>query len=184
MIHRVVTPLDVERFFSGSWRGHGESVPAIIIRWIIPRERLQFEANTLWKKNDVWQVEESFRFASGHVIHRKMDVEKIGSRRLRVRAADMPGGAEIDLHEHGFRFTPYTIVAKYRRITWWLRRHDECVIHGGGNLRDTIKMSLLGIPVAHLVLTVAVTGRGGDGVQAGTIGSRSASPNPDNNANL
>ena len=101
-------------------------------------------------------VKERFEFSSGDLIARTMFVEIVDPDRLHVTADDMPLGADIVLHEKGFRFTPYWIWSKYRGRRWRLKCMDENLIDENGTIHDTIKMFLCGFPVATMRLAVRV----------------------------
>lgn len=44
---------------------------------------------------------------------------------IHVTADDMPGGADIQLHDRGFRFTPYLVAVNYRGLTVCPKCCDE-----------------------------------------------------------
>jgi hypothetical protein len=66
----------------------------------------------------------------------------------------VPLGADIILHEKGFRFTPYYIWSLYKGRRWRLRCTDENLIDEDGAIQDTIRMTYFGLPVATMRLTV------------------------------
>ncbi len=154
MADEKVTPLQPRQFFIGRWKGEGELRPHPLIRWVIPRERVRFWSQPFWLSDTAWVVKERFEFSSGNVMARAMHVEMVGSNRLHVTADDMPLGADIILHDRGFRFTPYYIRPYYRGRRWRLRCKDENLIDETGIIHDTIKIFFLGFPVATMRLTV------------------------------
>ncbi len=157
MAEKKVTPLQPRQFFTGTWKGEGELSPHPLLRWLIPKERVRFTSQPIWLSDRVWVVKERFEFSSGDVIARNMFVEIVSPDRLHVTADDMPLGADIILHEKGFRFTPYYIWSYYRDRRWRLRCIDENSIDENGAIHDTIRMFYFGLPVATMRLTVVRT---------------------------
>jgi len=155
MARTMVTPLQPKEFFTGIWKGEGELSPHPLLRWVVPKERIRFLSQPIWLSDVVWVAKERLEFSSGDVILRTMFVEIVGSDRLHVTADDMPLGADIILHEKGFRFTPYYIWPCYRGRRWRLKCIDESLIDENGAIHDTIKMFFFGFPVATMALTVA-----------------------------
>ena len=110
MMTNEITPLEPGNFFSGIWLGEGELIPHPLIAWLVPKERIHLQSHTICLTDKSWIVEKTFEFSSGRFIERKMFVEIVSADRLHVTADDMPSGANISLHERGFRFTPYYIL--------------------------------------------------------------------------
>lgn len=106
----------------------------------------------MWLSETVWIVKDRFEFSSDRVVERKMFVELIAPDRIHVTADDMPLGADILLHERGFRFTPYYALASYKGKIYRLRCIDECWIDASRFVHDTIKMYFWGLPVATMRL--------------------------------
>lgn len=65
-----------------------------------------------------------------------------------------PVGADIILHEKGFKFTPYDALGYYKGIRWKLKCYDENVMDENGVIHDTIKMYFMGFYAAAMTLTV------------------------------
>ena len=156
MAKKTATPLQPKEFFTGVWKGEGELSPHPLLRWVARKEHIHFEGRTIWLSDTVWVAKERFGFSSGDAIVRTMFVEIVDPDRLHVTADDMPLGADIVLHEKGFRFTPYWIWSKYRGRRWRLKCMDENLIDENGTIHDTIKMFFSGFPVATMRLTVTV----------------------------
>ena len=91
-------------------------------------------------------------FSSGWIYERKMFAELVAPDRIHVTADDMPLGADIHLHEHGFRFTPYRAWGSFHGRRYRMRFHDECVLDEQGRIHDTIRMYYFGFPVATMFL--------------------------------
>lgn len=154
MTHDHITPLQPREFFRGVWTGEGELVPLRWFRWFAPAERFRYSSEAVWLSDTVWTVKDHFSFDSGRVIEREMYSKIIAPDRLHVTADDMPGGADMILHETSFRFTPYQILSTYRGIRWRLKCTDECTIDDAGAIHDEITMRLCGFPVARMHITV------------------------------
>ena len=148
----MVTPLQSREFFRGFWKGEGELLPHPLLRWLVPRERFRFFSETAWFSDTVWLVKDRFEFASGRVLERKMFAELMAPNRVHMTADDMPLGADILLHETGFRFTPYYALGSYRGRSYRLRCFDECTLDGQGRIHDIIRMYFWGFPVARMFI--------------------------------
>jgi hypothetical protein len=146
------TPLQPKEFFRGIWRGPGELIPAWWLRWFAPCERINFSSEAIWLSETVWLVKDRMEFSSGRILERRMFSEIVAPDRLHVTADDMPGGADILLHEHGFRFTPYWVIATHRGVTVRLRGFDECTLDEDGFVHDTVRMYFCGLPVVVMKL--------------------------------
>jgi hypothetical protein len=81
-----------------------------------------------------------------------MFCELVAPDRIHCTADDMPLGADILLHERGYRFTPYYALGARRdggrAYRVWCR--DECWLDEGGFLHDAITMYYWGFPVATM----------------------------------
>jgi hypothetical protein len=118
----------------------------------VPRQPFRLTSKATWLSDTIWVVDDCFVFASGRVLRRRMFSELVAPDRVHVTADDMPGGADILLHERGFQFTPYDALGARReggRVVR-LRCVDECTLDDGGFLHDTIKMRFWGFPVATM----------------------------------
>jgi hypothetical protein len=122
----------------------------------MPKEKVHLQSRAVWLTDTIWKVEESFEFSSGRVIQRKMFAEMVAPDRLHVTADDMPLGADIILHERGFRFTPYYILGKYGGRRWQLRCEDDNRLDESGIIHDRIEMFFFGVRVAEIRLMVRV----------------------------
>ncbi len=148
----MLTPLQPKEFFRGVWKGDGELVPHPLLRWFAARERVAFSSECIRLTDTVWLVHDHFGSSSGWRIERKMFAELQAPDRLHVTADDMPGGADVLLHERGFRFTPYSVLGVYRAWTFSLRCLDVCTLDDDGCLHDVLRMFWCGFPVATMKL--------------------------------
>lgn len=148
----MVTPLQPHEFFQGTWRGEGEILPHPLLRMLLPRQPFRFSSEVTWLSDAIWLVEDRFDFHSGRELRRKMFAELVAPDRIHVTADDMPMGADIELSERGFRFTPYYTLGSYHEggPVFRLRCFDECELDTQGFLHDTIRMRFWGFPVATM----------------------------------
>jgi hypothetical protein len=135
-------------FFRGTWVGDGELTTHLLLRWFAPNERLHFTCATVRVSDSAWIVTDRIAFSSGEVIDRKMHAELVAPDRIRVTADDMPEGADVLLHESGFRFTPYDIVVRHRGLTLRVRCLDENTVDRDGFIHDLVRIYFFGFPVA------------------------------------
>ena len=130
--------------------------PHPLAKWLVAEDDIRFSGETVWLSDTVWMVKERFEFSSGYIKPRTMFVQIMTPNRLHVTADDMPLGADILLHENGFRFTPYYIWSQYKGKRWRLKCLDENLVDETGVIHDTIKMFLFGFHVSTMRLTVTV----------------------------
>jgi hypothetical protein len=123
-----------------------------LLSWFVPQEQIRFSSQAIWLSQKIWLVKDRFEFSSGRILERKMFAEVVGPDRLHVTADDMPLGADIQLSETGFRFTPYYALASHRGRVYRLRCFDECTLDAQGRIHDVIQMYWCGCPVARMHL--------------------------------
>lgn len=153
----MATPLDIKQFFGGKWHGSGFLTPSWCIRWLFPKEAVEFDCETVWFSDSVWQVRDHFSFASGFVMERKMFCELTAPDRIHATADDLPLGADILLAESSFTFTPYRVLARYKRIFVQLRCTDVSVVGSDSVIHDHIQMRWMGLKVADMTIDICRT---------------------------
>jgi len=146
----TITPRQPTRFFRGTWTGDGELIAHPLLRCLVRRERVRMTSEAVWLSDTMWLVKERFECSSGRVLDRKMFCELVTPDLIHVTADDMPGGADIQLHDLGFRFTPYRVLVNYRGLSVRLRCHDENTIDEHGFVHDCVKMYFCGVRVATM----------------------------------
>jgi hypothetical protein len=149
----MVTPLQPQEFFAGTWTGQGKLTPVWTLRWLLPEEQVRLHSRATWLSETLWLVEEEFELSSGGVIERRMFCRLVARDRVHVTADDMPGGADLQLSERAFVFRPYHLWTPYRGRRWWLRCTDENRVDDRGTIHDTIDLYFLGLHVARMSLT-------------------------------
>lgn len=143
-------------FFAGKWYGQGEFIPALPFRWCLRRQSVSYWGEAQWLSERFWIVPERIEFARGGVIQRKMFCELVAPDRIHVTADDMPLGADLELHEKGFRFTPYYAWSGPGRRKWLVRCFDENVLDDDGGIHNTIQMYRAKVYLATLNLVINV----------------------------
>ena len=145
-----VTPCQPREFFRGTWTGDGELLPHRLFRWFAPRERVRMTSEPIWLSDTIWVIKDRFELSSDQVIDRKMFCELVAPDRIHVTADDMPLGADIQLHEHGFRFTPYYVLVAHRGFTLRLRCQDDNRLDQEGLIHDVLRFFFYGVCVATM----------------------------------
>ena len=107
-------------------------------------------SEAVWLSDTIWLVKDRFELSSGRVLERKMFCELVTNDLIHVTADDMPRGADIVVHERGFRFTPYHVLVNHRGLTVRLRCHDENMLDEHGFIHDLVKMYFWGVRVATM----------------------------------
>ena len=148
----IVTPLQPKDFFRGVWQGEGQLLPHPLVRWLLPPERIRFSSEAVWLSETVWLVKDRSEFSSGRILERKMFAELIAPTNIHLSADDMPFGADVYLHERGFDFSPYYILAPHHGRVFKLRCYDRCSLDEAGRIHDVIRMYWYGFPVARMYL--------------------------------
>ena len=152
----MVTPLQPRDFFSGTWQGEGELLPHALLRWSQRRDTIRFSSSTEWLSDTVWIVRDRMEYGSGEAIDRTMFAQLVAPDRIHVTADDMPLGADIELHERGFRFTPYLAWIEYRGRRFRLKCFDDNVLDDEGMIHDTVRLYWYGLPVATIRIHIRV----------------------------
>ncbi len=158
------TPLDPRAFFTGRWIGRGLVRPHVLLRWLIPTDRVRLVSEALWLSDNAWVVRDRIEYGSGAVLEREMNARLLAPDRVAITAPDMPGGAEITLQADGFYFSPYIIETTYRGRRLRLLCCDENVLTGPNSLSDTIRMYWGPFRIATMTLEVEMERAGPSGL--------------------
>ena len=129
-------------------------------RWYYPKQDVRYFCEAQWLTDRLWIVTERGEFSSGAVIKRKMFCELVAPDRIHVTADDMPLGADVLLHEKGFRFTPYYAWSGLGRRKWIAQCIDDNVLDEEGRIHGTIHMYRFKIRIATLRLVFTVDRNG------------------------
>ena len=60
----------------------------------------------------------------------------------------MPPGANLEVHEQGYRFTPYYSWSSLRGRKWIVRAREEGLVDEQGHIHGTIRIDWHGFPMA------------------------------------
>ena len=156
MEDRTPNPLTPRAFFDGEWSGEGAIVLLPPFGWLVPPWTFSFSARPTWLSDRIWMVDEEYQFGNGETLRRRMFVVHVSPTVLHVTADDMPLGADIILNAHGFRFSPYQILALRWGRRWRLRCNDVNVVDEAGVVHDRIRFYFAGILVGTLTLKSTV----------------------------
>jgi uncharacterized protein DUF3833 len=139
--------------FAQPWEGEGKVSYVPWLRWLpVPRE-FRFRSEIANAGEDSWDVIDTTTFPNGSVQRRVMRARQLEAGRLTLVADDMPGGAEIRVRFDGFEFSPYVIRAPVvGRLRVPVRHRDTVQLVGGGEMVDTIELSVFGVHVGHVTM--------------------------------
>jgi hypothetical protein len=152
----MITPLQPEKFFTGQWTGKGEFRMHSILRLVVPDQTVQYKGYTDWLTDNLWMATEEFRLSRAASIHRTTFLQIVEPGRLHMTCDDVPGGADILLHESGFRLTPYLFRTPVAGRHMFVRCIDEASLDDQGVLHDTIKMYSAGIHLATMTMAIVI----------------------------
>ena len=160
-----LTPLRPLEFFGRPWSGQGEWRPRRWLGWLPGPRRLRFRSFTTPLTDSTWLVHDTTLWEDGRAEHRDFLATLIAPDRIRFTGAEMPGGSEIRLREDGFTFSPYliSVALPFLPFSVLVRCRDTCRLEPGGELVDTINISLLGIPLGQQVIRLRTEQTGGEG---------------------
>jgi hypothetical protein len=69
---------------------------------------------------------------------------------------DIPGGADILLHDQGFHFTPYLFRSPFAGRHLLVKCIDEAQLDEHGVLHDRIRMDYAGLHLATMTMTIVI----------------------------
>lgn len=151
-----LTPLRPREFFALSWSGEGEwEAPAWLRRLARRPRRFSFTTATSWLADDVWLVYDTLKWENGRTEHRSGMARLVAEDRISLSYDDMLGGTDVWLREEGFAFSPYHILMAMPPLPLALviGATDVCVWRPEtGELTDTIRLRLFGVPVGRMVM--------------------------------
>ena len=152
----MITPLHPKLVFTGVWRGTGEFRLHSILHWFIPDQQVEYQGTTTWLSDTLWMASEQFQLSQAGPTSRVTYIQIIGSDRLHMTSDDVPGGADILLHERGFSFTPYLFRTPFAGRYLTVKCFDEALLDEQGVLHDQIKMYYAGIHLASMDLAIQI----------------------------
>lgn len=144
-------PLTVSQRDSFVGRGlEKASLSHPLLRWIVQRERVRMTSEPVWLFVTIWLVKDRLELSCGRGLDRKMFCELVQPDLIPVTADDKPGGADIQLYDRGFRFTPYLVAVNYRGLTVCPRCCDENTLDERGFIHDVVKIYFWGVRVTTM----------------------------------
>jgi hypothetical protein len=100
-------------------------------------------------------VHDTLTWENGRAENRSGLARLIAPDRISLRYDDMLGGTDLWLRSDGFTFSPYQIMAAMPPlpIPLVVGAEDTCEWDAaGGNLTDTLRLRLLGLPIGRMVM--------------------------------
>jgi len=152
----MITPLQPREFFTGLWRGQGELCMRGILRWLVRNQQVRYQGRTTWLSEKVWIAAEEFHLSGAGAVTRTTFLQWVAPLRLHMTCDDVPGGADILLHERGFRFAPYLFRSPLAGGHLTVRCRDEVRLDEDGALHDEIRMSYVGIHLATMSMRIEI----------------------------
>jgi hypothetical protein len=152
----VVTPLQPREFFTGVWTGKGEFHLHSVLRWFVPNQHVIYQGQTTWLSDKLWKATERFQLSHEASTNRITYIQIIEPGRLHMTCDDIPGGADMFLHEHGFKFTPYLFRSPLLGKHITVKCLDEAILDEDGILHDHIKMYFRGIHLASMTMSINI----------------------------
>jgi RimJ/RimL family protein N-acetyltransferase len=150
---RELSPLRPHEFFSRSWSGVGEFVPALLGR---RRARcFEFRSECEFIDQQEWIVHDTTRFETGKTFTRRMHARLVAPDRIETTADDLPEGAQLELEERGFTFRPYILKVPLGITQLRVRCRDRCWLDDRDVLHDEIEMRFLGIPFGRVTMQLS-----------------------------
>lgn len=151
-------PLDLREVFARPWAGPATVWYPWWLRWLPLPDRFDFRSEIVDPTDTAWTVRDTSTYPDGGVEVREMHCDLVAPGRMRLSAADMPGGAEVVTSPDGFRFSPYTLrtpVAGRLRVP--LRFRDAVRIEPDGTMVDEIEMRFARLVVGRVTMRLRRT---------------------------
>ena len=120
--------------------------------------RVDFRREARWLNDDALVFTDTTTFATGFSVVRPMFCTIEGGTRVRVVAEDMPGGAELNLTEGGYRVRPYRFSYPLGPVRFTFTCHDRVLDNDDGSLDWTIVFRWHGLPAWRISGRVSPVG--------------------------
>ncbi len=150
------SPLQHREFFSGTWTGEGELRLVGPCGWLRRPQRFRYHTRVRWITEARSEFTDVFEFESGRRLALPFVSEIVDERRFHVESPDMPGGADMQLSEDGYTYSPYVVLARVGPLRFRLRCTDVNVIDSEGLIHDRVEMRWLGLRTATMTMTIRV----------------------------
>ena len=152
----MITPLQPKEFFTGLWLGKGEFRLHSVLHWFVPDQHVEYQGRTTWLSDKLWVASEEFRLSHAGPFSRTTFIRILGPERLHMTCDDVPGGADILLHEQGFQFTPYLFRSPIAGSHLLVKCIDEAQLDEYGVLHDKIMMYYAGLHLATMTMAIVI----------------------------
>jgi hypothetical protein len=150
------SPLQPHEFFSGQWTGNGELRFASLGSLLRLPERFNYQTRVRWITEARSEYTDILEFESGRRLEIPFVSEIVDEQRLHVSSPDIPGGADVELSENGYIYSPYIIRTRVGPFRFHLHCTDANVIDPEGLIHDRMEMRWLGFRIATLTMTIRV----------------------------
>jgi hypothetical protein len=152
----MITPLQPREFFTGLWKGTGHFRLYSILRWFVPDQQVEYQGKTTWLSDSLWLASEAYQLSQAGATNRITYIRIVGPARLHMTCDDIPGGADILLHDRGFKCTPYLFRSPFAGRTITVKCIDEAILDQDGVLHDHIKMYYGGVHLASMNMSIHI----------------------------
>ena len=119
-------------------------------------DRFRYRSQVRWLTEARSEYTDVLEFESGRKLEIPFLSEILDEQRLHVASPNMPGGADVQLSDDGYTFSPYVILTHVGPFKVHLRCTDVNVIDREGLIHDRVEMRWLGLRVATLTMTIRV----------------------------
>jgi hypothetical protein len=152
----MITPLNPREFFTGKWIGNGKFQFHSIFHWLIPDQSIEYIGKTQWINDELWISFEEFKLSKSGTTNRTTYIQRTGQKSLHTTCDDIIGGADINLREDGFSFTPYLFRSPMGKKFIIVKCIDNAKIATNGILHDQIKMYYANLHLATMNMEIRI----------------------------
>ena len=157
-------PIRPRDFLSRGWTGEGELVvwPYPIGRRLARRFTAAREAT--WLSDQIWRFDDEARYDDGRVQRRRTYCEFVAENHVRLTAADLPDGADVQIEEGGYRIAPWRMTWPLGPVPLLIRCRDKSRVAPDGTFVNVIeaRTPVFGLPLAQTRFYVRPTDGHGD----------------------
>jgi hypothetical protein len=143
-------------FFAAEWSGEGSLVVRPFFLWRRLSRPFEAHRHSAFVSDRLVRFDDEARFTAARVQRRRMYCEFVSEDRIEVTAGDLPEGAVVDVHEDGYRVTPFRMDFPIGPVSIPIRVHDVSHVEPDGTLLNTYEARALvfGVRLARLTFKV------------------------------
>jgi hypothetical protein len=143
-------------FFAAEWSGEGSLVVRPFFLWRRLSRPFEAHRHSAFVSDRLVRFDDEARFTATRVQRRRMYCEFVSEDRIEVTAGDLPEGAVVDVHEDGYRVTPFRMDFPIGPVSIPIRVHDVSRVEPDGTLLNTYEARALvfGVRLARLTFKV------------------------------